>query len=260
MKCPICSERLLPGTERCSVCGYRMPRSSVREEHPPVTRPHRPARPRRRRGCCILLLIWPLILALLTVIFSLTGNVTINVHEDIPIEEPSYDIPTSPLLPEEADEGCFAIEDGAVYFLPDLWDGSPIVNIPETVDGETVTAIGPGCFRDCSNLTTIILPETVVEICEEAFYGCAGLRGLYLPFSMESIGADAFAGCVDLEAICIPAAVTEIAPRCFDDCASLHFIIYEGSFEQWNALYSDYINPFTTAVCLDGSYYHGTGR
>lgn len=280
MKCPICSERLLPGTDRCVACGYRMPRSSAPPERSPAAQPHsparsvRPARPKRRRGCCILLLILPLILGMLSALFSMTfdvmedlidENFDTGIHEEIAPEDPFYEEPSHEMRPSAsrpaaADEGCFAIEDGVLYFLPDLWDGSPILTIPETVDGETVTAIGPGCFRGCDYLTTIILPDTVTEICDEAFLGCTKLRGLYLPFSMEFLGEDAFAGCADLEAICIPASVSYIAPGCFDDCASLMYIIYEGSFEHWDALYSDYINPFTTAVCLDGSYYHGTGK
>lgn len=267
MKCPICSERLLPGTDRCRSCGYRVPRSSAPAEHPPVSRPRRSPRPRRRWGCCVLFLIWPLILSLLAGIFSLATNVIgefsgadLEIHVETPVEEPSHATPPSASRPTATDEVCFAIEDGAVYFLPDYWDGSPILTIPETVDGETVTAIGPGCFSGCGELTTIILPETVTEICEESFLGCAKLRGLYLPIGMESIGTDAFAGCADLEAICIPSTVTDIAPGCFDDCASLMYIIYEGSIEHWEQLYDDYINPFTAAICLDGTYYHGTGQ
>ena len=273
MKCPICSERLLPGTDRCAACGYRILRQTP--ERPSVTQPNRPARPRRRLGCCVLVLFLPLILGLLSAVFSLTGHVSVDIstedfgitiYEDIPAEAPApedpiYDhTPHSESRPAAADERCFAIEDGILSFDTDAWDGSPILTIPESVNGETVTAIGPGCFRDCSELTTIVLPDTITRICDEAFQGCAKLRGLYLPFGTESIGEDAFAGCADLEAICIPAAVTEIAAGCFDDCASLHYIVYEGSFEQWESLYNDYITPFTAAICLDGTFFHGTGR
>ena len=268
MKCPICSEKLLPGTSRCTFCGYRVRTSGVPAEASPAPRSARSAQPKRRKGCLVLLL-WPLILSLLSTIFNVTVNIVddfsnadseIAIHEDAPAREPRP-APTVPASrPAPADDGCFAIEDGAGYFLADRWDGSPILTIPDTVDGQSVTAIGPGCFRDCEALTTIILPDAVTEICSEAFAGCSGLRGLYLPLGTTSIGADAFAGCISLEAICIPAQVDSIAPGCFDDCASLMYIIYEGSFEHWEALYDDYINPFTTAICIEGSYYHGTGR
>ena len=46
----------------------------------------------------------------------------------------------------------------------------------------------------------------------------------------------------------------------FDDCASLMYLFYDGDFDTWTALYGDYITPFTAAICLDGTYYHGTVR
>lgn len=154
-------------------------------------------------------------------------------------------------------EGFFAIDGGAVTFLPELWEGGPVLTIPDTVGGQTVTALGSGCFRDCTALTTVILPETLTAIGPEAFSGCTGLRGLYLPQGMESIGKNAFDDCIALEAICIPDTVTAIAPGVFDDCASLLYINYEGTFQSWAALYDDYITPFTAAICTDGTYYHG---
>ena len=40
------------------------------------------------------------------------------------------------------------IRDGAVTFLPDQWDGSPILTIPDTADGHPVTELDTGCFRN----------------------------------------------------------------------------------------------------------------
>lgn len=166
-----------------------------------------------------------------------------SVQEHTPVQSPA--------------EGCFAIDGGALTFLPDRWDGGPVLTIPDTVDGQSVTALASGCFRDCTGLTTIILPEKLTAIGPDAFSGCDRLRGLYLPEGMRTIGEDAFAGCVALEAICIPATVTAIAEGSFDDCASLLYINYGGSFQEWAALYDDFITPFTAAICIDGSYYHG---
>lgn len=261
MKCPICSERLLPGTNRCRACGYRMPHYTASADMPPA--------PRRKWGCCVIILILPLLLALMSALFSLAGNVSTDfrmedhrvvIHEFPPTEDTppknfANDVPFFE-TPPAADERFFTIEDGVLSFASDRWADGSILSVPETVGGEAVTAIGPGCFRNCGELTTIVLPDTVTRICDEAFLGCAMLRGLYLPQSTESIGPDAFTGCTELEAICIPSAVRSIAPGCFDDCAGLRYILYEGSFEQWQALYSDYITPFTAVICLDGSFFH----
>lgn len=259
MKCPICSTRLFPGTDRCPSCGYRPPASPITPRSPAVRR----SRP-RRRGCLqlplmlLLGILVPGILALLggSLIWSTIGSTVIHSPAQTVIQTAPYEDAAS--IPT-AREGCFAIEGHTLTFLPDKWDGSPILRVPEYVDDALVTAIGPGCFKDCTGLTTIILPDSVTEIQAMAFSGCTELRGLYLPEGMESIGPNAFEGCVSLEAVCIPSTVDSIAAGCFDDCASLLYIFYDGSFEHWDALYDDYINPFTTAICLDGNYYHGAG-
>jgi hypothetical protein len=175
--------------------------------------------------------------------------------EDFPFLEEEPDP-----APDDADEGCFAIRDGILTFIPDEWDGGHVLRVPETVAGETVTEIGPGCFRDCAELTTILLPDTVTVIGKEAFAGCAGLRGLYLPVGTETIGPDAFAGCIAMESIYVPGSILEVAEGAFEDCVSLLYLFYEGDFESWNAVCDDFINPFTTAICLDGNYYQGADR
>lgn len=260
MKCPICGARLHPGSDRCHDCSCH-----VRAYATPMEE-SRPRRERRPRGCLLLPLLVLVPLFAITAFFTFMSLSPRSYREPAVSVEPVPEatLPDSPALESmpipDADEGCFAIVDQVLYFLPEKWDGGPVLRVPESVDGMTVTALGPGCFAGCTELTTILLPDTLVEIGPEAFSGCKNLRGLYLPETAECIGTDAFAGCLSLEAIYIPGSMYSIEAGCFDDCAGLLYIFYEGSFEDWNALYSGYINPFTTAICLDGSYYHGTGR
>lgn len=258
MKCPICGTRLSPHSPNCPGCGYRMPVSHSNRPTPPQRRRAAPS-----RGCLpgllrflVLTFLLPLLLTLIRG-FLVETRIAEQVIESVPAasvmpnpQEETVTIPT-------AVEGCFAISGGAITFLPDCWDGGPVLTIPDTVDGEIVTALGPGCFRDCTELTTIILPDSLTTIESEAFGGCSKLRGLYIPQGVESIDENAFAGCVALEAICIPATVTSIADGTFDDCARLLYINYDGSFQDWATLYDDFINPFTAIICIDGSYYHG---
>ena len=218
MKCPICSERLPSHPDRCPCCGYRLPVS------PPVL-PDEPSRPRRntRRGCAPALVRVLLLSTLLPLLLSFVRMMW--------VEEGAVQVaPESAVASHPAAEGCFTITGGAVTFLPDRWDGGPVLTIPDRVSGQTVTSLAPGCFRGCNELTTVILPESLTSISDEAFSGCSKLRGLYLPEGMESIGENAFAGCSAMEAICIPATVTAIAPGSFDDCASLLYINYGSTF------------------------------
>lgn len=269
MKCPICEATLRPGADRCHDCGYRVPQGYAAE---PASAPRTaPVKNKKKTGCCCCgLVLLPL---LISVIFAIGGLAIFIVQEGLefsipefifreeePVEEPSVQIPdlVPESIPTPADDSCFVLVENTLMFVPENWDGSPILNVPEYVGGELVTNIGPGCFQDCDMLTTILLPESVTSISPLAFSGCSKLRGLYLHDGLESIGQDAFAGCIDLEAVYIPVSVTHIAEHAFDDCASLRFIFYGGNFEDWDAVYDDYINPFTTAVCLDGYFYHGS--
>ena len=155
------------------------------------------------------------------------------------------------------DERCFRIKDGVVRFMPDRYDGNPILVIPSEIDGQIVTGIADSSFAGLEDVTTLILPDTLESIGKYAFENCPKLRGVYIPDSVTSIGESAFAGCIDLESVSIPMAIETIGKHAFDGCASLMYIFYEGTFEEWEALYSEYITPFTYAICADGEYYHG---
>ena len=266
MKCPICAAHLPLNSDRCPDCGHRIRAGSAAPQPRNTGTYYTPPNPTKRsRGCgCALLVAIPAIILIVTMIIGVAGFVIEKVESQLGGFEAFEDFPfleEEPVpAPEAAGEECFVIRDGALTFIPANWTGESVLTVPETVDGETVTSLAPGCFRDCDELTTIILPETITEIGKEAFAGCAALRGLYLPGSTASIGPRAFAGCIAMESIYIPGTVTEVASGAFDDCAALLYLFYEGDFEDWKAVYPDFINPFTTAICLDGNYYQGAGR
>ena len=271
MKCPICGTALPLQTDRCPDCGYRCRVSQPRNPQPQTTQtrsavsgiPYTPPKTKPRRGCCCALaLVIPILILVFIIGSAAVAFVSMDfsaeffeeIFEETPVAEP---VPES--LPALTDEGCFALAEGSLVFLPDRWDGSPIVHIPGTIGGQTVTAIGPGCFAGCDTLTTIILPESVAIIGPMAFSGCSSLRGLQLPDEVISIGAGAFSGCDDLQAITIPVTLEQIAPGTFDDCASLMYIFYDGTYEDWCALYSGFINPFTAVICIDGIFNQAAG-
>lgn len=264
MKCSICGTMIAPGADRCPTCGCRCRVSYTQpygadgryNSHDSFERGSRPKKKNSGCFCALAILIPGLILLFLAIYFMINfavGEFTLMTPESA-VPEP---LPHTELLPEPVSDEYFTIRDGEVHFMAERWDGGTVVTVPETIDGQTVTTIGAGCFRDCDALTTIILPETVTKIGPLAFAGCKNLRGLFVPEAVRSIDKEAFSGCISMEAISIPASVEEIASGCFDDCASLRYIFYSGMFEQWRGIYNDYITPHTTVICLDGNYYHG---
>ncbi len=271
MKCPICGTVLPLQADRCPDCGYRCRTAQPQSGQTAPTRstvssvPYTPPnKTKRSRGCCCsLILLIPVLVFLILLIFGAVNYIVADFEMVVPepgfFEDTPFEDWSSESMPTAADEGCFAAADHTLMFIAENWDDSPVLRIPDTVGGEEIHSIGVGCFAGCDELSTILLPESVTIISPMAFSGCTNLRGLYLHDGVELIGTDAFAGCRSLEAIYIPASVTTIAAGCFDDCASLRYIFYGGTYEDWNSLYSDYISPFTTAICLDGNYYHGAG-
>ena len=81
--------------------------------------------------------------------------------------------------------------------------------------------IGDYAFKNCSGLTSLILPSSVTRIGDYAFYNCSGLTSLTLPSSVTSIGEFAFRYCSGLTSLTIPSGVTSIGMSAFEYCSSL---------------------------------------
>lgn len=77
------------------------------------------------------------------------------------------------------------------------------IEIPETVDGKTVTALGNGLFKNSEELTSIIIPETVTAFGENLFDGCEALQEIEIPSGIEYVSEDMFDYCKSLERIVV---------------------------------------------------------
>ena len=94
------------------------------------------------------------------------------------------------------------------------------LEVPATLGGYQVTAIGHAAFSQQTELTLVRIPESVTQIGESAFYGCTSLK-----------------------AITIPSGVTEIGDSAFAQCGALEHIAYGGTREQWNVAANGYDPP-----------------
>ena len=151
----------------------------------------------------------------------------------------------------------FSIRDGELYFDQSKYSGSPELEVPQTVAGQTVTAISAQCFADCDSLTIVSLPDTVAVIGDSAFRDCGALRGLFVPEGVSQIGTNVFANCTALESVCIPFTVKSIGSGAFSGCGSLRYIFYAGPGQSWQQLYSEKISRDTLIIAEDGTFLHG---
>lgn len=151
-------------------------------------------------------------------------------------------------------DSYFTVVDGALYFDESQYSSGPILSVPDTVNGQTVTSIAEGCFQNVSGITTIYLPDSLRSIEDHAFAQCTDLRGLLIPDGVTSIGTEAFSGCGKLEAMYIPASVNSIGEDAFEDCPGMRYLFYPGFYAELYNMYPQVITPFTAAICLDGNY------
>ncbi len=228
MYCPNCNNLCGDGDHFCFRCGTAL------TEQVPAT----PPTPKKGSH-------W--VPVLIMMVMSVVGLILYFVTTPNP-KSPAVSISETP---------WFTIQEGYLFFDETKYTGSSELTVPEQVNGQVVYGLGEGCFKNCTGLTTVILPDTLNSIENNAFAGCTSLRGVFLPESVTTLGKSVFSGCTNLEAICIPASVRWIGPDSFDDCDSLFYIIYSGTSSQWIQLYNEFINIYTGVYCQDGSFYHG---
>lgn len=98
-----------------------------------------------------------------------------------------------------------------------------------------LTTIGSDAFKNCTGLTTVVIPNSVTTIDSDAFEGCTGMTSLNLGTGVQTIGVRAFKGCTGLTTLMIPASVTNIegvgwtGTGAFDGCTGLTEIWFMGT-------------------------------
>lgn len=110
------------------------------------------------------------------------------------------------------------------------------VEVPATIDGMPVVAIGEYAFDDCIQMSSVVLPEGLTTIARSAFDGCFNLASVNIPDSVVTIEDFAFWCCYALKTVNIPAGVTNIGFKVFSSCEALTAINVDPN----NATYTSY--------------------
>ena len=131
------------------------------------------------------------------------------------------------------------------------------LTVPDTLDGQTVTAVRAGAFCDLDVLESVALPDSIVTVEDGAFSRCERLASIYVspnhpalaaidgvlfsksdkrlicyppakeggeyavPQGIRAIGGGAFEGAARLKSVSIPDSVTEIGDYAFYGCPAL---------------------------------------
>ena len=65
-------------------------------------------------------------------------------------------------------------EDGTAV-ITSYFGNDTVLNIPEELDGHSVSGIGDEAFYCCTSLTEVTIPDSVTAIAYDAFYDCPNL-------------------------------------------------------------------------------------
>lgn len=114
------------------------------------------------------------------------------------------------------------------------------IEIPSSINGMKVTALGNGLFWDNLYLENITIPQSIEKIGESAFSGSSHLSKINIPDNVTEIVYNTFSGCNALTEIVIPDNVTKIDRYAFSRCANLQSIDFPENLTEIgeNAFYS----------------------
>jgi len=110
-------------------------------------------------------------------------------------------MPETPEVPSLEDLLTYTIQDGAVTITGGHSFLKGAVEIPATIEGYPVTAIGDTAFEGCYALTSVTLPDSVVSIGRRAFFSCYNMTELRLGAGVAQIGVEAINENAALKAI-----------------------------------------------------------
>ncbi len=74
----------------------------------------------------------------------------------------------------------------------------------------SVSQIPNGYFKNCTLMTSIVLPESLRTIFSNAFRGCSSLKQIVIPENVETIVSQTFVDCSDLESVILSSRLETI--------------------------------------------------
>ena len=103
------------------------------------------------------------------------------------------------------------------------------VTVPEAINGYNVTTISGYAFKNCSQVTDVILSENITTIRYEAFNGCKSLKTVKIPESVTNMLGNWIFENSGITSIRFPKSVRQIGYGLFLGCDSLTSVEVDSS-------------------------------
>lgn len=97
--------------------------------------------------------------------------------------------------------------------------GKLVIPAEDPATGLHVTSLKREAFRDCKELTAVIIPDSVEKIGNCAFKGCGALTDVKLPEGLKELRIEAFMNCSSLAKIDLPDGLKRIDSNAFSGTA-----------------------------------------
>lgn len=114
--------------------------------------------------------------------------------------------------------------DGTICITDLPLDHGELVEIPETIDGKTVTALDTTLFYAVDGVRSVTIPGTVKEIPSSLCDDQSVLTTVVLKNGVETIGARAFQNDKNLSSVSLSNSLTKIGESAFEFCYGLSAI------------------------------------
>ncbi len=101
------------------------------------------------------------------------------------------------------------------------------INIPQTIGGVTVRAIGDNAMQNLSKLEYLTMPDTITQIGKYAFANNRKLKRIHLSANITELKEGFMQNCSLLDSITIPANVKRLDQSLFRNCDSLEEALFE---------------------------------
>ena len=149
---------------------------------------------------------------------------TVTITEFLGPVDPANPGPYDIDIPEKLDGYTVTGLGKDSFSIDDLY--SPLYEIHHTkihsvTIPQSVTSIGDYAFSHCEKMDSLTINDATTSIGSWAFDECYKLTTLSLGKNITTIGDDAFYYCIELESVTIPQSVTSIGNDAFGQCHDL---------------------------------------